>query len=150
MGACHGRQTVGRAELCAAIWASMAGGPCTLIVAGSRYVRDGIDLLRKDGGQDLLEGEDGDLWRQLAPALPITRWVPSHVSAAEAVSRGVSLEDWVGNHYADEKAKSHARTLAPAEEFVERRMATLAALEIAQSVIAHIEEAVMSTPYAQE
>ena len=63
---------------------------------------------------------------------------------------GFSYDDWTGNAYADEVAKERALAASPPEELVERRLAVPRALRIVQDVIAHIEEAVMSTPHAQE
>ena len=120
-----------------------------MLVVDPRHVRGGSVAVREGQAQPFYEGEDGDLWRQLGPLEPIVCWVPSHQTFPAAKARGVQECDWLGNHIVDAHAKDAAMALMPAAELIASRTAALDALAVAQAVIAHVEEAVMCTDYAQ-
>ena len=139
--ACPGRQTVGRAELRAAVYAAEATGGNALVVSDSRYVVDGAAELRVGGGQHLLDGQDGDLWRRLRACPPMTRWVPSHRTLAQAREQGLSLADWCGNKEADSAAAAAAQICR--DEASGARKRTLAALWACQAIMGRINAAAM-------
>ena len=142
---CPGRQTVGRAELAAMIWAARAAPEGLLLTVDSKYVWLRVRVVRDGKVQQLLDGADADLWQLVTqlPSLSIVRWMPSHASYHEAMAKGVEHMDWVGNFAADDAAKSLARRLAVDSSVATQRRQQVRALSIAQAVIAHVQEAVL-------
>jgi len=139
-----GRQTVARSELAAALWALQKAGRPTTVVTDSRYVHDGVYAVQRGEGASLLEGLDGDLWRQVKAAPDATMvWIPSHKSWEEASARGHSREDWLGNREADRRAGEMAEgRMAPPNlsRFQDRRLELARA---ALSVIGAVHQAAL-------
>ena len=66
-GTVPGRQTVGRAELCAALWAYQCN-PNAHLVIDNQYVANGIQAIIQRRAHKLLDGIDADLWLELQTA----------------------------------------------------------------------------------
>jgi len=141
-GAVPGRQSIGRAELCALVWLSRCQGEFTT-VTDARYLylllcRYSPDTLPAA----VLQGMNGDLWALLLRAVHC-EWVKAHCTRQEAEARGISEEDWLGNAAADEVAKATAAAGLPEPGVVQKRQLALEAHAVVQAVIAAVQEAAL-------
>ena len=142
VGKCIGRQTVGRAELCAALWAAettASSGGC-IVVTDCKYVADGISDLLAGSTKRLFDGEDADLWLRMAAAPVLARWVPAHLAYDTALRRGVSPADWLGNDLVDRVARATAQLHGPPAELIAVRATRLDALGALQRNLAAMQQ----------
>ena len=99
-----------------------------------KYVVDGMRAIAAGTAQNYLDGEDADLWRRAEAAPALVRWVPAHLSAAQAEARGVRRLDWWANSVVDVLANQAAHAAGPPQALVDRRarwrdaLATVASL----------------------
>ena len=107
-GSLPGRfQTVARAERYAGL-SVLRDGPLVECIVSDHlsFVYEGLRWSPADAEA---RGRHARIWRDIRQAVdqrptgapPDFRWVPSHLSAEEAMERGVPLIDWVGNAWAD-------------------------------------------------
>ena len=139
-GQAPGRQTVGRAELAAAVWAYRCEPSPEALHIDNRYVVDGIAAVIERRHHHLLKGPDADLWEAMIAAGPriMATWVPAHLTIEQYAARGLSAEVWHGNDQADVQAKAAARAVAPPPALVASRARTLECLLVAQRVISAV------------
>ena len=149
-GLVPGRQTVGRAELCAAIWAYRCDPSPPALFIDNQYVVNGICAVIRGGASKYLDGPDSDLWELMVQAAPKVEptWIPSHKSREEAVARGYATEDWEGNQQADKWATVATVHVRPSPEVVGKRRRALRDLRLAQRVIATVQEEVLQRAHA--
>lgn len=146
-GRVPGRQTSGRAELCALVWVSRCGGSPTM-VTDNRGVIQGAARCNPSPPKDLLDGRNGDLWRLVAKHVD-TAWIKSHLELADARARGFSDEDHAGNALADEEAGKQAAAGALDTQTLEERRTQSEAIFVYQHMIAAIQAASMDTTHAR-
>lgn len=146
-GRVPGRQTSGRAELCALVWVSRCPGEAVM-VTDNRSVQQGAARCSPGAPEDLCEGRNGDLWALVRRRVHV-QWIKSHMDWPQAEARGFTREDFDGNHVADEAAGRWAMTAAPPEEVVADRKNTVAAVLAYQKVVASVQEASMDTTHAR-
>ena len=145
-GRVPGRQTVGRAELCAAVYAYRCC-PCPdELVIDNQYVAYGIANCRRGRTARYLGGPDADLWELLIQARPQVDpiWIASHLEQHEAVARGWTPLQWLGNQKADRAANVAVIPLRPTPDVVRRRQRMLEALAVAQKVIAAVQVCILA------
>ena len=145
-----GRQTAGRAEVAALIWATGNLGPRGTVVTDCEYALKGASAIQAGAGAEYLTGMDGDLWRLYRPHQGTMRWVKAHLTRDEAQRRGFQLADWEGNARADEAAKAAATQRREAPAVLAKRHSTLSALRAAQRVIAVVTEAALAADEQRE
>ena len=78
------------------------------IVTDNMYVKDKRDSIKMGGG---VKGAHQDLWgrfRDNTRVLRCIRRFKVHLEVGEALSRGITYEDWYGNERADSLAKEFA------------------------------------------
>ena len=138
-----GRQTVGRAELCALVWVSLSPS-ATHAVTDAKYLHD--CLVRHLHGEmpaALLQGTNGDLWRVLLRGVPTT-WVKAHFTTQKTSDRGIPEFDRAGNAAADEAAKAKAAAALPSPPVVARRERSVQAFGRLQALQAVVQEAALA------
>ena len=100
-------QTVARAERYGGVMAFEAGDGVDCLVSDHlSFVTEGLRWSARDASS---RGTHARLWRRLRCAIErraeaaalAFRWVPSPLTAEEALHRGVPLIDWIGNAWAD-------------------------------------------------
>ena len=91
----------------------------------------------------LVDGKDGDLWRQLE-AVPRTTWVKAHITMKRAIERGFAQKDWEGNQAADRAAGAYAERLRKSPEERRQREKFRRSVTKYQVLIASVEEAVLA------
>ena len=142
-----GRQTIGRAELCAVIWVSRCPGEA-LAVIDAKYL---TFCLAKCNGDicpaSLLEGENGDLWRLLLRQVTL-EWVRAHLTAPQAAALSIDELDRQGNDAADIAASTLARSIAPSKALVDNRANWRAGAMALHSVLSAIQEAALAVHHA--
>lgn len=146
-GAVPGRQTSGRAELCALVWTSQCTGDFTLVTDNQGVLR-GAQRWNGAAPPDLADGKNGDLWRMMERPVS-ARWIKAHKSQQEAIDMGFSLEDHAGNSKADEAAGRWAEAGDLPPETRKRREEAREAVLCYQTVIAAVQAASMDTPHAR-
>ncbi|CAK0840937.1 unnamed protein product, partial [Prorocentrum cordatum] len=99
--------TLARAERYGGAMAFEAGDGVDCLVSDHlSFVTEGLRWSARDASS---RGTHARLWRRLRSAIawradaaaPDFRWAPSHLTAEEALHRGVPLIDWIGNAWAD-------------------------------------------------
>ena len=145
-GTVPGRQTVGRAELCAAIWAYQSRQRPTMLCIDNRYVADGVAAVMRGDTLKYLEGKDADLWQMLVEARPLTEptWVPAHRTKEDYLRKGYSAEQWEGNRQADLAAKAATMCIRPEPQAARHRAMELRDLGDAQQVLIAVHRAVLA------
>ena len=148
-GTVPGRQTVGRAELFAAVFAYECERYPEALYIDNQYVAYGIANCRRGRSTKYLDGPDGDLWRRLIAAAPGTDpiWIPSHMELHEALARGYTELAWLGNRKADQAANEATVALRPAAAEVGRRVTALDDLAVAQQVIVAVQRAILEAAH---
>ena len=92
-----------------------------------------------------------DLWALMVQAAPRTEptWIPNHKSAEEAVALGYAKADWEGNQQADKWATVATVPVRPSPEMVGKRRRAFRDLQLAQRVIATVQEEVLQRAHAE-
>ena len=139
MGRVPGRQTSGRAELCALVWVSRCPNRPRVTHIDNKGVIAGSKALQAGDAERHLQGKNGDLWAQVALPVPEVRWIKAHKTAEEAQAMGFSEEEHAGNKAADEAAGERAEAARVPKELREERLARVAALERYQRMIAKVQ-----------